>query len=244
MFSGYQIKAICRDRMNISRFSELHGIGQGRTFFFTLTFKDNIRNKRIAGDLWSNLHRSIRKQIKIFCYVAVWERQKRGAWHMHALCHSPLVSMRKFCSIVKDFTKVSSKPYGFINAKWTSGRDYKGMAYYLTKYLTKEKREARTRYVAYSNNWVRSCRLPFSWVGGKSARWRERCSAIRDQIGTIFNMIYKIIPYDNLLYCIARDTLEDSIEYLRTLFKFSNSVSRAFWNCKVAGFLTKKETYL
>lgn len=219
---SYISKANKRDKMNIERFSELHGIGRGRTFFFTLTFRDNVVDKKEASAMWNNLLVQLKRFFITFRYVSVAERQVRGAWHFHVLCHCPLLpSLIKFKDFVRGFVLRSSKSYGFIHAKWTCGRDFKGISNYLSKYLTKENREPGIRYVGYSNNWVRACRLPFSWVGGKSAEWRKNCSLLYSVLGVDFKDFYTHASYDDLMTAVR--TL--SIDFIRDWFKCHSDLS-------------------
>ena len=75
MNSAYDKKAIYRDRENIFRFVETFGVGQGKTFFFTLTFSDNITDRKIAGKLWNLMNTKIKKLWNDFKYniICSWK---------------------------------------------------------------------------------------------------------------------------------------------------------------------------
>ena len=53
--------------------------------FLTLTFKDNLRDKKEAQRRWNNLNRTISRDGKFTSLVKVLEVQKRGAFHYHLL---------------------------------------------------------------------------------------------------------------------------------------------------------------
>lgn len=226
MNSGYQLKAYTRDKMNIGHFAKTYGIGRGNTFFFTLTFKNNVINKKEASRMWHNLLSQINKRFSIFRYIMISERQKRGAWHFHILCSSNIPSLNRFIRFVEYFIRTSGFCYGFVNAKWTNGKDYNGISIYLTKYLTKERREKGVRYVAYSNNWQRLARLPFAWVGGKSADWRKRCRECHEVLGVHFKNFYSNSTYLEKTNCILSETLNESISLVRRWLNSSDKVTR------------------
>ena len=53
--------------------------------FLTLTFKENMRDKKEAQRRWNNLNRTISRDQKFTVLVKVLEVQKRGAFHYHLL---------------------------------------------------------------------------------------------------------------------------------------------------------------
>jgi hypothetical protein len=187
---AYAAKAIFRESGNIEQFAKTYGIGRGQTFMFTLTFKDNVISKAEASKRWNVLLTNIKKKLDLFRFVLVWERQKRGSWHCHLLCNAP-VTMKKFKQVVRDFIDVSGINFGFIHARWTSGKDFKGVSIYLSKYLQKEHREKGVRYVSYSQNWIRRVKGSFSFVGGKAQIWRRSCSTLDSMFPDSFRYFYK-----------------------------------------------------
>lgn len=188
---AYQKKAIFRDRENIFQFVKTYGVGQGKTFFFTLTFSDNITDRKIAGQYWNLLNTAIKKMWQNFKYIAVAERQKRGAWHFHVLGNiSGLPSLNFFLKYVRSFISSSSKPFGFCKCIWTYGNSYKGVASYMVKYMLKQSREKGVRLVCYSRNWHRVVVLPFSWLNGSSRVWRESCSRLDSTFPGLFKFLY------------------------------------------------------
>lgn len=210
MNQGYFRKAVFRDRMNLEAFSRKYGVGMGRSFLFTITFKDNILSKSDASSYLNVLLTTIRRFCPIFHYICVAERQKRGAWHFHLLCSSPLSSLSFFKREVSRFISSSSLPLGFYHCKWTTGNDFRGVSFYLTKYFTKlEKREPGIRYVSYSRGFDRVCSLPFSWVGGSSMLWRSRCQKLDALYPSVFAYFYKNSSFDEKLLVLKLPLAED-----------------------------------
>lgn len=216
--NGYTKKAKARDEMNVTAGIQRFGIGRGNTFFFTLTFSDNVTSKEEASAMWNIMLTAIRKVFPFFLFFGVWERQKRGAWHGHFVCYNPLVSMNRFNKFIRLFSSASARPYGFSKATWTTGKDANGLSHYMSKYISVEYREKGIRYVSMSRNWPRTCKMPFAWVGGRSEIWRKRCSDICASTGDIFRTIYSNLNYNDLLHAITRKTVEDSVNFLRCIF--------------------------
>lgn len=171
---SYYNKSKYRDIQNIAAFCRQFGLGRGNSFFLTLTFKENIIDKKESASILNSLLTEIRCYYKDFAYISVAERQKRGAWHYHLLCHSKLVTMKSFKRFLSNIILKSSKPFGFFKCTWTFGENVDRLAHYVGKYLCKlEFREKGVRYVSYSRNFQRVCRLPFMWVTGKCRdSWR------------------------------------------------------------------------
>jgi len=210
MNQGYWRKAVFRDRLNLEAFSKQYGIGMGKSFLFTITFKKNVVEKAEASSILNVLLTSIRSFCPSFNYVCVAERQKRGAWHFHMLCSSPLRALSYFKREVSRFIRVSSLPLGFYHCKWTTGEDYKGVAFYLTKYFTKlEKREKGIRYVSYSRGFDRVCILPFSWVGGASRLWRDKCNKLHSLYGSVFTYFYNVSNFEQKLLILKLPLADD-----------------------------------
>lgn len=225
MLTSYQRKAVYRDRENIFAFSKLHGIGQGKTFFFTLTFKDNCKFRKEAGARWNIMRTAIQKNYLDFRYILVAERQKRGSWHFHCLCFIPgLSSMRQFITFINGFCSVSRQKFGFCKCTWTHGENYKGVACYMTKYLKKseEYREKGVRYVSYSRNWCRVVFLPFSWVGGSSEKWRRACSQFKLNFPRSFNMFYRNADYNRLTTVINHWQNNEQDQAIAGYFEFKH----------------------
>ena len=210
MNQGYFRKALFRDRMNLEAFSKKYGVGMGRTFLFTITFKENIVSKSDASSYLNVLLTTIRRFCPVFNYICVAERQKRGAWHFHLLCSAPLSSLSFFKREVSRYIDSSSLPLGFYHCKWTTGTDFKGVSFYLTKYFTKlEKREPGIRYVSYSRGFDRVCSLPFTWADGSSRIWRLRCRKLDKLYPSVFSYFYNNSSFDEKLLVLKLPLLDD-----------------------------------
>lgn len=55
--------------------------------WFNLTFWENVTNKAYASKCWDKLSKAICKMHPEFRLVGIWARQRRGAWHIHAVCN-------------------------------------------------------------------------------------------------------------------------------------------------------------
>lgn len=200
--SGYHHKALHREDLNIKAFAKKYGIGRGNTFLLTLTFIENITDKKEAAMYWNIIRTQITKIFPLFRYICVWERQNRGAWHLHILCNIPTVpSMNKFREFLKDVIKRSNTPFGFIHVIWTRG-NAKSLGNYLFKYLTKESREKCIRYVNYSRNFLRCCSSQFMFAGGQAGKWRACCRVLDDMFPETFRFFYRNADFDSILRAV------------------------------------------
>lgn len=59
----------------------------GVNSLFTLTYRENVRDRDLVAKHWDAFRRRVQKLIPNFAYVAVLERQKRGAYHLHIATH-------------------------------------------------------------------------------------------------------------------------------------------------------------
>ena len=220
---SYYNKAKYRDIQNISAFCRKYGLGRGNSFFLTLTFKENIIDKKESSSILNSLLTEIRTYYKDFSYISVAERQKRGSWHYHLLCHSKFVTMKSFKRFLFNCISNSSKPFGFFKCNWTYAENVDKLSNYVGKYLCKlDEREKGVRYVSYSRNFNRVCRLPFAWVTGFNRdNWRKPLKELEkiygfllrefcknNKIDRIFSLIneYKTISFESFLY---QNTLTD-----------------------------------
>ncbi len=247
---AHAAKALFRDSQNFEQFAQTFGIGRGNTFMFTLTFRDNMTDKIKASRRWNVLLTSIRKKFDLFRFICVWERQKRGSWHCHLLCNCPTATMKKFKQIVRDFIDCSGLSFGFIHARWTSGKDFKGVSLYLAKYLLKENREHGIRYVSYSQNWVRRVKGEFAFLGGKSQFWRRACLTLDAMFPITFRYFYDRADFFSKQLAVS-SLGGDCVSFLRDNFMccFFNSHSgisrrmRHMFNVQYAGYLVSARRF-
>jgi hypothetical protein len=55
--------------------------------WFNLTFWENVTNKAYASKCWDKLSKTFLRENPGFRLVGIWARQRRGAWHIHAVCN-------------------------------------------------------------------------------------------------------------------------------------------------------------
>ena len=99
----------------------------------TLTYRDNVTELRQASDDLRRFIRTIRTKLPGFLYVAVPERQKRGAWHWHLAVagRQDVVLLRRlWLRVVGDGNIDVQKPRSQQNRRLALVR-------YLGKYLAK-----------------------------------------------------------------------------------------------------------
>lgn len=199
---SYHSKALYREEMNLKGFFKKYGIGRGKTYFFTVTFVENVIDKKDAVHAWNILRTQITKKYKLFRYICIWERQKRGAWHCHVICNCPSVgALYKFIDYVKEAIWKSNTQLGFTSAIWTHGNAV-SCGNYMYKYLNKETREKGIRYINYSRNFVRVCSSQFMFVGGLAGVWRGCCRVLNDMFPDTFKFFYENARFDYLLSCV------------------------------------------
>lgn len=105
--------------------------------FFTLTFKDNIKDIKTANTEFDKFikrlnYYSTKNGLKKVQYIAVVEFQKRGAVHYHLLCDLPFISAKTLESIWQN---------GFIKINKIDKVDNIGA--YITKYMSKDNHDIR-----------------------------------------------------------------------------------------------------
>ena len=114
----------------------------------TLTFRENITDYDTALAEWQKFLKRLRLNIQEFKYIAVWEYQKRGAFHFHVLFD--------FCIDHKKLTGIWKN--GFI---WMTSiknkNDTLTQMRYMTKYIVKglavqPQNKKKMRFFFTSNN--------------------------------------------------------------------------------------------
>jgi hypothetical protein len=160
----------------------------------TLTFAENITEKAEASRRFNSLRPAL-FSLGILSFIGCWERQARGAWHLHlivafahAVRHQPdarvyLQGLRDvICGTAENEHRdglLMKRGFGYIHhlspIKKTAAR-YAG---YFTSYLTKswtalKGEKKRVRLVTYARNVVRCASVHFGWNGPRSQNWRHR----------------------------------------------------------------------
>lgn len=54
--------------------------------WLNLTFGENVTKKDYASRCWDKLSKRLVRQYPSIRLVGIWARQRRGAWHIHAVC--------------------------------------------------------------------------------------------------------------------------------------------------------------
>lgn len=197
-------------------------------FFSTLTYSENVKDYDIAYSDFQIFLNKVRKFMKRkydikFDYICTFEKQKRGAWHMHLLHNLDYKMFTDLkCELwIKKGTKrvkteerksieqIFSKKFwskGFVD--FTELYDSSGSAFYISKYMSKD-----TEYVFND-----------MFVSGKS-RKRYLCSQGLNQP----------VKYDVLV----DDNTEEVIELLREV----NKKISATGNSGNVEYLIKKTVY-
>lgn len=106
----------------------------GRTKFLTLTFKENIKDIDVSNTEFTNFIRRLNYNLygtkkSVLKYIAVWEKQKRGAIHYHIILFDiPFIKTKKIEEIWGNgFIKINKID---VDSKENRGR-------YISKYFSK-----------------------------------------------------------------------------------------------------------
>lgn len=230
---NYAFKAHYRESENLGRFAENYGIGMGNTRMITITFRDNVTDKKEAASRWNVLLTSLKAIIPVFRYIAVWERQQRGAWHMHLLVSAPTVSNKKLREYFNNYSSVSSLGIGFVKIFWTTGNDFKGIKNYLTKYLLKEAREKGVRYVGYSMNWIRKVKGQFAFLGGQARKWRLCCDLLNKFFPQTFEYFYQHARFEDLIITVQKIQKQSPREFIldNPMIHFFSTPGQCWYGC-------------
>lgn len=147
-------RATRRARTQVRRLAKAKGL----TTLLTLTYRENMLDRdRMARDLDVFLKR-VRRLIPGFQYIAVFERQKRGAWHAHLACEAVQPHYRAGGKRVRSYDLLRSMwraVVGLDNGNVDVSRNRKlssaaKLAAYLSKYIGKTFDQALKHVNAYS----------------------------------------------------------------------------------------------
>ena len=137
-----RVRATRRARTKVRRLCKHRGLIE----ILTLTYRENMQDReRMARDLDVFIKR-IRRVIPAFQYVAVFEKQKRGAWHAHLAVERVLPVYWKNKTLVKSFDLLRSMWRGVVGVdngnidvskrhrrRWSPAK----IAGYISKYIGK-----------------------------------------------------------------------------------------------------------
>jgi len=145
--------------------------------FLTLSFKDNLTDKEEAERRLNRLLRRLRGLFPDFRGVGVWQRQKRGAWHFHAVIPYPVDGsvLHRECLLCGFGSSHNLKRIGRrCRVRLASGEfkeipvTARGVARYVTRYIGRDVGdEKRVRYVRYWGSGVRKATTDFEFLWNK-----------------------------------------------------------------------------
>jgi hypothetical protein len=168
--------------------------GEDRCGELILTFAENITEKAEASRRFNSLRPAL-FALGVLSFIGCWERQMRGAWHLHllvALDHpvrnqpDARVYLQKLRDIIcgtaegehKDGLLVE-RGFGYIHHLAPIKKTAARFAGYFTSYLTKtwkalQCEKKRVRLITYARNVVRCASVYFSWNGPGGINWRRK----------------------------------------------------------------------
>lgn len=156
----------------------------------TLTYKANQTDLALCKVHLKEFVRRMRRLIPAFAYVAAFEQQERGAWHVHMAIHALPLTLK--------WEGVKVKSYGVVRAVWRrvvgdlggnidqarkkrhARKSPAQMASYISKYMLKAYAEGDKWSNRYSSS---SCTLP------KPVRLRFQSETLADLVGLVYSVI-------------------------------------------------------
>lgn len=177
-----------RAKTRVRRLCKVMGVDA----LLTLTYRDNMQDLSQCKAHLKEFVRRVRRLVPGFAYVAAFERQKRGAWHVHMAIHALPFAL--------PWAGVKVKSYSVIRAVWRSVVGAMGgnidqarrkrhskkspaqMAAYISKYILKAFEDGDdyvNRYSASSATVPPSVRMRF-----QSASLADLISLVYCQLGS------------------------------------------------------------
>lgn len=170
--------------------------------FATFTFRENITDKKEAAWRWRKLKERIRRMMPethvetkaqalslpfdkpAVMGIGVWQRQKRGAWHLHMAFNQWLdVELLRHHAVKSGFGPM-------LNLRYIEGSNRKGFSWnprrvvqYMMRYIGRDigtDQDKGVRVVEYFGNGVRQATTSFGWVGGFARLYRAGRQAWSD----------------------------------------------------------------
>lgn len=142
--------------------------------FDTFTFKDNVTDKAEAILRWRRLKARLQRHYFGLRAVGVWQRQARGAWHLHCVFDRRLdvVQVRAWAIECGFGWQLNMRAIGDIPGM-KQGWNPERVARYLTRYITRDISETDkgVRLVDYCGD-CRKATTAFRWAKGIARLWR------------------------------------------------------------------------
>lgn len=102
-----RLRAARRARSQVRKKCKVMGVNT----LFTLTYQANVQDRDQVVKHWDAFRRRVQKLIPGFAYVAVLERQKRGAYHIHIATH-------RLPALLNNSQGVKVKSWNLLRAVW------------------------------------------------------------------------------------------------------------------------------
>ena len=177
----------------------------GHVGFLTLTTPDNCSDSKEFQRRWNSFKTSFLSRSYWFrSYIGVYERQKRGAWHLHLVVILPY-DIRSGCDfdqferrnyrtapavlrqLWRDLRQVLPR-YGFGRHELLPVRSNpEAMGRYVGKYVSKHLGSRKVedkgkRLVVSSQNWTKNS-IKFNWLTEGTREWRRKTEAFAAILG-------------------------------------------------------------
>jgi hypothetical protein len=165
--------------------------------FCTLGFQDNVIDHNEASRRWQPVARWM-KEVKHVRFVGVWQRQKRGCWHLHLILdrrvdatalRSRAVESGMGSQVDLQFIRRRESDGEHTISK-TTGKKYNGnwdranysVVHYLCRYLTRDFQKDFGAQLVVRGGIERTGNVRFAWVDGASYAWRLGFAAVNRNV--------------------------------------------------------------
>lgn len=157
----------------------------------TLTFKENITDKAEAAKRWRRLKARLVRKNPWMSGCGVWQRQGRGAWHLHLVLSDGVSvdwlrehavacgwgTMMKLRWITAWFRSKGEAEWAMDRTSikgWRTTSDVRKVIRYIVRYITRDEREEEDKGVRVTEYFggAHVATTAFRWVGGMSRVWR------------------------------------------------------------------------
>lgn len=147
----------------------------GLPIFATFTFQENLTDKGEAQGRWRRLKERLRRQWPHTRGVGVWQRQKRGAWHLHYVFSQYLdVVLLREAALQCGFGPMLNLRYIDRGVKSKAIWSFRRVTSYMTRYVLRDVDEIDkgVRVVDYHGPHARIASVRFSWARGFARLYR------------------------------------------------------------------------
>ena len=190
------------------------------------TFAENITDVKEAHRRWRNLLGRIDRAKPQAKLCGVWERQKRGAWHVHYVCSEPLsVEWLRKVAIECGFGPQMRLEFVAMRNGYRA-RGVDGTVQYLCKYLAKDLDDDESEGVrlVFYHGGARASVVRFSWLRGFAGIYRRGRAIYSEVFGPL-----EPKRLHSTLSVIMRLGFEDMDDDERWLFVSTSPLVRRWW---------------